>query len=525
MWTLIFVTVQVVALKESVRGHDFVSVSSGPLHSMAITAAGQVISWGANDMMQLGYAGVEEGVLGIEMDPRHVVALSGSVVVHAACGKQHTIALTESGELWAWGSYVMGQLGIEVQREKFPHGHIPPTCITSFDSRAPRTVSCGYFHSVIVDGLGDLWSCGTAQHGAHGHEEERDELLVPQLLASVSGRDFRQVACGSYHTVALTATGELWVWGLNNYGQLGLSDRTNRSKPTLLPYSNGYSIRKICCGEAHSAFLSDREVYTFGDGTHGALGHGNSKCQLQPKVMVKMTLDCRVRDIECGPQYTVAISDLGQLYFWGNVRSISSRSAKYVFNMPRRFKGLEAIYAVAAGSHELTAIVRIPVAPPHKHTFKAGIFVEDAKSGVIDGYIGRACTWGKGDYGKLGHGSKHTQAYLKTPFPIYGSLYRYSVVVVGCGCDHAVCITDNGQIFTWGSNAEGQLGLGDTTRRAQPTLIEKCRDPDVPRVKNMANKIFKDLAIGEWHCLAITHKKKVGARASRRSTYKLLPAH
>lgn len=41
------------------------------------------------------------------------------------------------------------------------------------------------------------------------------------------------------------------------------------------------------------------------------------------------------------------------------------------------------------------------------------------------------------------------------------------------------------------------------------TLIEKCRDPDVPRIKNMANKIFKDLAIGEWHCLAITHKKKV----------------
>ncbi len=178
------------------------------------------------------------------------------------------------------------------------------------------------------------------------------------------------MACGSYHTVALSATGEIWVWGLNDYGQLGLNDRVNRMKPTLLPYSNGYSIRKVCCGEAHSAFLSGREVYTFGDGTHGALGHGNSKCQVQPKVMVKMTLDCRIRDLECGPQYTVAISDLGQLYFWGNVRSISSRSAKYVFNMPRRFKGLEAIYAVGAGSHELTAVVRIRVPTRCSHDIR-----------------------------------------------------------------------------------------------------------------------------------------------------------
>ena len=186
-------SMQVVVLKETVRGNDFVSIASGPMHSMAITAGGQLISWGANDMLQLGYIGVEEGVLGIEMDPRPVTALSGHIVVHAACGKQHTVVLTEQGELWAWGCYLQGQVGIEVQREKFSHGHIGPTPLSSFDSRSPRWVACGHYHTCIIDGLGDLWSCGSQQSGAHGHEDEKDEVLVPQLLASISGRDFRQV--------------------------------------------------------------------------------------------------------------------------------------------------------------------------------------------------------------------------------------------------------------------------------------------------------------------------------------------
>ena len=60
----------------------------------------------------------------------------------------------------------------------------------------------------------------------------------------------------------------------------------------------------------------------------------------------------------CSPQYSVALSDLGQLFFWGNMRSTAGRGAnKTVYNMPRRFKGLEAIFAVACGEHEVSALV------------------------------------------------------------------------------------------------------------------------------------------------------------------------
>ena len=104
---------------------------------------------------------------------------------------------------------------------------------------------------------------------------------------------------------------------------------------------------------------------------------------------------------------------------------------------------------------------------------------------------------------------------LKMPFAIYGPLYYYSICVVACGAEHSVCITDNGRIFSWGSNKEGQLGVGDTKARTQPALIEMCRDPDESRMKKASNKKFTNIVCGMWHCLAITSKKKVCVTASR----------
>jgi alpha-tubulin suppressor-like RCC1 family protein len=102
-----------------------------------------------------------------------------------------------------------------------------------------------------------------------------------------------------------------------------------------------------------------------------------------------------------------------------------------------------------------------------------------------------------------------SQTDLKTPFAIYGELYEFSVVMVACGETFSLCITDNGRLFSWGENKEGQLGVGDFKGRAHPTLLQKFCDPDQPRLKDMKNKYFDFIAVGNWHCLAITNKKKV----------------
>lgn len=94
-------SIQIVALKENVRGNDFVNVYSSPNHSVGITAAGQCYMWGANTMYQLGYQVDEQGLLGVDMEPRAVEELHGEVVVAGSCGKLHTVVLTEEGNVWS----------------------------------------------------------------------------------------------------------------------------------------------------------------------------------------------------------------------------------------------------------------------------------------------------------------------------------------------------------------------------------------------------------------------------------------
>ncbi len=428
------------------------------------------------------------------MEPRAVESLNGEVVVAGACGKLHSVVLTEEGNVWSWGAYSHGQLGTgDLSKKTYPFGWCEPIRVSSLD-KSQRSVACGLYHTVLIDGAGDLWTCGTKDHGAHGHNSVWD-VTSPRLLDSLRGLDFRQIACGALHTIALTSTGQIWAWGLNEDGQLGLGDQNDRKQPEQVTSIAGRNIRKIACGTAHSLLLSDRDVFSFGCGSFGALGHGNGKSQLVPAKVIKLSEDCRLRDVVAGPQFSVALSDLGQLYFWGNMRSTAGRGAnKSVYNMPRRFKGLEAIFAVACGEHEITALVRIPVAPPLEHKFRAGMFLEEGDSGLVSGYIGRACTWGRATNGKLGHGAgKNSQADLKMPFAIYGPLYYYSIKVVACGAEHSCCITDNGRIFCWGSNKEGQLGAGDKKARMQPTMVTMCRDPDESRTKKASNKVVRDV--------------------------------
>jgi alpha-tubulin suppressor-like RCC1 family protein len=91
-------------------------------------------------------------------------------------------------------------------------------------------------------------------------------LDMPKEIVRI---DFRQVSCGSYHTIALTAQGELWAWGWNEHGQLGLGDLITRLQPERLSEFSACNIWKIACGETHSICLSDCDVFTFGNGAQG----------------------------------------------------------------------------------------------------------------------------------------------------------------------------------------------------------------------------------------------------------------
>ena len=108
------------------------------------------------------------------MEPRADEKLNGEVVVAGACGKLHSVVLTEEGNVWSWGAYSHGQLGTgDLSKKTYPFGWCGPARVSSLD-KSQRSVACGQFHTVLIDGAGDLWTRGTKDHGAHGHNSVWD---------------------------------------------------------------------------------------------------------------------------------------------------------------------------------------------------------------------------------------------------------------------------------------------------------------------------------------------------------------
>lgn len=165
---------------------------------------------------------------------------------------------------------------------------------------------------------GDVYSCGYGYFGQLGHNSSVS-LSIPQKISEL--KNIVQVSCGESHSIAVAGTIHLFIfltykgngyafsWGCNRYGQLGLGDTRDRSTPQVIPME-GIKIAESACGTFHSALLTRTgEVYTFGCGSAGRLGHGDSKYLQSPKVVTTLR-GKRITQIACGAWFTICVSSM-----------------------------------------------------------------------------------------------------------------------------------------------------------------------------------------------------------------------
>ncbi|XP_048720097.1 X-linked retinitis pigmentosa GTPase regulator isoform X6 [Caretta caretta] len=144
-----------------------------------------------------------------------------------------------------------------------------------FKNDKPLYMSCGDEHTAIVTGDGELYTFGEPENGKLGlSPEQLKNSRVPQLVPGILGR-VNKVACGGGHTVALTET-DVYTFGLGQYGQLGHGTFIfETSAPKAVEHLKRHKICNIACGENHTAVIADNGLmFTFGDGRHGKLGLG-----------------------------------------------------------------------------------------------------------------------------------------------------------------------------------------------------------------------------------------------------------
>eukprot|EP00434_Breviolum_minutum_P039719 symbB.v1.2.035281.t1/scaffold4712.1/size36010/3 len=236
----------------------------------------------------------------------------------------------------------------------------------------------GCWHTMVMV-KNQLWTWGQNNHGQLGLGHTNRQLQPVQAA----------IAAGGYHSLALSNTGELWTWGHNGDGQLGIGHTNNQLQPVKVPIDKSFVA--IAAGDWHSLALSvTGESWTWGYNGHGELGIGHTNNQLQP---VKVAIDKSFVATAAGHDHSLALSDTGELW-----------------------------------------------------------------------------TWGYNNHGQLGLG--HTNNQLQ---PVKVAIDK-SFVAIAAGKLHSLALLDTGELWTWGHNGDGQLGIGHTNNQLQPVKVNLAFD-------------------------------------------------
>ncbi|XP_071362163.1 probable E3 ubiquitin-protein ligase HERC3 [Trachinotus anak] len=178
-------------------------------------------------------------------------------------------------------------------------------------------VACGSQHSVALTKDGQVYSWGQDSRGQLGLGKRKPSANSPQHLRSLSEIPVVQIAAGGEQSFALSVSGGVIGWGRNDCGQLGLGDTTDRHTPTPVQCLNRKKTIHISCGKDHTAILTkDGAVFTFGSGQYGQLGHNSFRDELRPRLVAEL-LGAKVTKIACGRNHTLVLTDSKKVYSFG----------------------------------------------------------------------------------------------------------------------------------------------------------------------------------------------------------------
>lgn len=262
-----------------------IEISAGFGHSLALTADGIVYAWGDNTYNQIG-----DGTTTRRTTPVNISsygALAGKTIVQIRAGYYHSLALASDGTLVSWGRNDSGQLGDGTTTNRSTPINITNAGLLSGKTITQIGVSMGGNHSLAV-ASGAVYAWGLNDYGQLGDGTTTNRLTPIAVTASgdLSGKIISQVVAGRGSSLVLATDGTLYAWGNNGYGQVGDGTTTTRLSPVALSTSGalvGKVVKQIATGYAQSlALTSDNVVYAWGKNDSGMLGDGTTTNRLSP---------------------------------------------------------------------------------------------------------------------------------------------------------------------------------------------------------------------------------------------------
>uniref|UniRef100_A0A672KE29 Probable E3 ubiquitin-protein ligase HERC3 n=1 Tax=Sinocyclocheilus grahami TaxID=75366 RepID=A0A672KE29_SINGR len=243
-----------------------------------------------------------------------VRALDAQKIAGVSCGQAHSLAVNEQGQVFAWGAGEGGQLGLGTAEEAV---HVPRLIKKLCEHRISQ-VMCGNQHCIALSKDGQLFVWGENSSGQLGLGKGEPSTLSPQTLKSLCGIPLAQISAGGDHSFALSLSGAVFGWGKNSAGQLGLNDEQDRAVPCHIKFLRSQKVVYISCGEEHTAALTkEGGLFTFGNGSRGQLGHDSTRNEPLPRRVMEL-MGTEVSQIACGRHHTLAfVPSTGLVYAFG----------------------------------------------------------------------------------------------------------------------------------------------------------------------------------------------------------------
>ncbi|XP_047080047.1 PH, RCC1 and FYVE domains-containing protein 1-like [Lolium rigidum] len=386
--------------------------------------------------------------------------------------------------------------------------------------------SCSYGSGDDFDSMGDvlLWGKGVGDgklaYSSHLCENlygSRIDASLPKALESAVLLDIHSIGCGSKHSVLVTKQGEMYSWGEESGGRLGHGVDTYVTHPKLISTLTGINIESVACGEFHTCAVSFcGDLYTWGDGMHnfGLLGHGSDTAHWIPKKVCGPLEGLHVSSVSCGPWHTAVVTSAGQLFTFGDgVFGALGHGDRQSTNVAREVGSLRGMRTVRAACGAWHTVAIVDVADSLNSATSCKLFTwGDGNKGQL-GHPDRearllpacveslfkvifcqvACgydftvalstsrkvyTMGSNAFGQLGNPTNDGKLHSI----VKGGISSRSVEEIACGSHHVAALTSKAEVYTWGKGANGRLGHGNNFDRNTATLVEALKDKQVKSV-------------------------------------------
>ncbi|ETV87117.1 hypothetical protein, variant 1 [Aphanomyces astaci] len=307
---------------EASRDTMFIKIDSLSTHSVAVTVAGELYTWGNGEKFRLGHGDATK-----EYVPRLVEAFRDKPrIKDVACGLGHTVVLTVSGDVYGWGNGGNGRLGLGDTGDQSVPMQVTFAHVKS-ELWGVGAVYCGASHTLAITMQGQLYTWGKNNQGQCGHGHTNDQLTPAQVLF-FDEMDLKvaSVAGGWEHTLICTTGGQAFACGCGYKDSrraglppvlgVGMNDTDRRVKPALIPVLE--NCVAVACGWDHSlAVTGDGSVYSWGSGSNGKLGHGDEDNRDVPTKIQGLNGKA-ILDVKAGCEHTTAITTNGEMYTWGH---------------------------------------------------------------------------------------------------------------------------------------------------------------------------------------------------------------